>query len=317
MISLEDINNVLNNTFFKSSLKDLQVYLKKFSWCKTWWIASDYCLDDKQKANDVIAISIMPYINTPDSICNYIQKHISCDIKHSKIIPHEAIDFLRNNDFIFNIAFIIDKKKHVFSSPDHTRLENIRACLAKTIQELKSQPDYIEELRNFKKFEQKAKSSNFNVKLFENTYLISYLIAYISNILVLSAGATKLCWFSDRDAIIDMKPNITPLLYTLNVYGLLNKNKYPFNCLNEFLLAMAKESNDNLWFDEIVRIPDYVAGTLASWNIKINRVDKAKHKKMLEGVFSDNFRIAIINISISKDSLIQASRIMISKSPFL
>lgn len=314
---MEDINNVLNNTFFKSSLKDLQIYLKKFSLCKTWWIASDYCLDNKQKANDVIAISIMPYIKTPDSMCNYLHRYIPCDIKHSQIISQGTIDFFKNNSFVFNIAFIIDEKKLVFSSPGHTRIENIRSCLAKTIQKLKNQSNYTEELRSFKEFEQKAKSSNFNVKLFENTYLISYLIAYICNILVLYAGATKLCWFSDRDAIIDMKPNITSVLYNLNVYNLLNKNRYPFNCVNEFLLAMAKESTDNLWFDEIIRIPDYIAGTLASWNIKMNQVDKSKHKQMLKDVFSDNSNIAIINISISKDNLIKASRMIVSKLPFL
>lgn len=53
----------------------------------------------------------------------------------------------------------------------------------------------------------------------------------------------------------------------------------------------------------------YIAGTLASWNIKENSVHKDKHLQMLEKVCADNPRLFIVRIRIDDDGSLQSSRI--------
>ncbi len=314
MISLDDIATVLDDTFSQSLEKDLGVYFSRFKNCKTWFFSSDYCIGDKNKPNDVITFSIYPYLEDLHKLCDLVKSKLPCDIKKTREVGESGLTFLRENGFIFNISFIIVNKKFLFSCPNKCKADVVRECLTKTMQELNKDSANADYVKSFQRFYQKAKSNNFNVSLFENMYITSFLAAYISRILSVSANASKLCWFGDRDAIMEYGGDIIRITYDLNYWGLLRQKNYPLEKTEILGIGMQAKDKKELWYDELVRISDYIAGTLASWDLNTNLVDKPKHGEMLENVFSDNSLLGIIRLNITEDGGIQASRITVSKS---
>lgn len=315
MISLDNIATVLDDTFSKSLEKDLMVYFSKFKNCKTWFFSSDYCIGDKGKPNDVITFSIYPYLDYVNKLCDLVKSKLPCDIKKTQDVREDGLLFLKENGFIFNLSFIIAKKKFIFSHPDKRKIDVVRECLIKTIEELNKDVKNADYVKSFRLFSEKAKSNSFNVSLYENMYIISFLAAYISRILSTSANASKLCWFGDRDAIMEYGGDITNITYDLNYWGLLRQQNFSLEKIETLGIAIQAKNEKDLWYDELVRIPDYITGTLASWNLETNLVDKPKHSKVLEGVFSDNSALGIIRLNITKDGTIQASRVNVSKNP--
>jgi hypothetical protein len=58
-----------------------------------------------------------------------------------------------------------------------------------------------------------------------------------------------------------------------------------------------------LWYDELIRIADYFAGTVAALDIKANVVPSDKFVRLLRGVIADAENVAILRLRIGDDGL--------------
>ena len=70
------------------------------------------------------------------------------------------------------------------------------------------------------------------------------------------------------------------------------------------------------WFDDLVRVPDHIAGAVAAWDIDNNRLAASpkKYSDVLRQMFADNPNFALVRLKIG-DRGLQASRVMISQRP--
>lgn len=59
---MKRVFQALEQTMNKSSITQFRKFVNKYSDVKKWFICSDYCLDDKNKPNNVISFVIYPYI---------------------------------------------------------------------------------------------------------------------------------------------------------------------------------------------------------------------------------------------------------------
>ena len=65
---MEEVLKVIEDTFCKSCINDLKKYIQENFHHKKWLMYSDYAIGDKNKPNDLISFTIMPYDDYPDVI---------------------------------------------------------------------------------------------------------------------------------------------------------------------------------------------------------------------------------------------------------
>jgi hypothetical protein len=70
------------------------------------------------------------------------------------------------------------------------------------------------------------------------------------------------------------------------------------------------------WYDELVRIPDFLAGPLARWDYKKNLVPgRGKYVDLLQGAVADNPYLVVLLLS-QWGGGIGVGRLLTSKNPF-
>ncbi|WP_233112718.1 hypothetical protein [Aggregatibacter actinomycetemcomitans] len=57
-----------------------------------------------------------------------------------------------------------------------------------------------------------------------------------------------------------------------------------------------------MWFDELVRLPDFIAGTLADYNKEENEFSHDKFIPLFEKVFTNENKNLIFNVFIGKNN---------------
>ena len=65
--------------------------------------------------------------------------------------------------------------------------------------------------------------------------------------------------------------------------------------------AVDEGSERKLWFDTLIRLPDFIAGTVASWNLETKLTSRDIHARLLEQVFADNINCNLIKIEMRRD----------------
>ena len=63
----------------------------KFKQVDSWYIVSDYCLDDKDRSNDVMTFTIYPFTH-PYLLRYRIKQYLSKDIKDFKKLSDKAVN---------------------------------------------------------------------------------------------------------------------------------------------------------------------------------------------------------------------------------
>ena len=75
----------------------------------------------------------------------------------------------------------------------------------------------------------------------------------------------------------------------------------------------AVEGENVMWFDEYIRLPDYIAGILAAWDISTNQLPEGKEKyiQLAEDVVADSKNMVVLKIRY--DDAVQCSRIVFNR----
>lgn len=297
---LPKLINLLNATFDKEPKHLWKCYYKKFIKSSKWCIASDYCLDAKNKINNCFVYTIFPYIDF-----NFLQSKINevlyKDIKNIKTIDDNIV-WLLTNQFFFTTVFIINDKNLFYSNETTAsrEKETIIFQIKNTYEMCLKKAPYI--APKLKLLLKEAEKNNFNKKLYCNIFWNSILASYINDFIYKNTKHTNgIIWVPDRDDMCNYCNGILYDLYNINSSSIhyINRTKIPKN--NK--LGICK-SNDNLFeFDKIIRIPDYIAGAISSTDFYSRTVDKQKHLQMIVDIIADNPRVIIIELCIENGKL--------------
>ncbi len=312
---MEKVITAIHQTIQKSLLKDFQSYIAIHSQQKKFCIYSDYCLDSK-KYNKVASFTVAPAWTAFPEYENYAINAIPRDIKKTKSIAISATEFLKNRsffhfNFVINDNYSIARREQTIQDITITSInEIIRMIEGWLINQPEGTEKFSEQIKKFKQWKQELRKKSINTKLFKHIAMISALAGYIAFLITKEAEATDIVWFSDRDVIVNSYGNISYDLFDMWHFGLCDKyGAYePYSSIG---FPDTDGSASSLWYDHLVRIPDYLAGALSSWKMDINIVEKPKHAEILRNVFADNPFCSIIEINISNSSF-RASRLTVS-----
>lgn len=303
---IDSVIRVIDQTMQKSLLQDFKNYLKLNNHDK-FVIYSDYCLEDKSKPNKIASFTVAPAWTAFPAIINKIQIAIPNDIKNRSFISDETIELLQDKSF-FHINFILKETAGLISRKDMTDQEVALKSLGEVIKIIEgwivNQPEgedkFREQINRFINWRRELQKKSPNLKLYRHIVLISLLASYIAHMLTVEAKADTVIWFADRDKITEAYSSVAFDLFEMNHYGLCDY-KGVDGSITELGLGIKDEGSNELWYDPLIRIPDYLAGTLSSWNMSANDVSKSKHAQILQKVFSENEFCAIIVINLGKD----------------
>lgn len=313
MIPPEKLIEILTETFEKSAINDFKNFLLENHSVKKWMIAADYCIGDKTRPNDVFAFTLIPYDDHLDTLKREITNSLPNDIKGTKTITGNAVSFLKSGRR-FHFAFVFNETPKVFNNgPGSVPTIVVKDCLDLTIAKLDQSGRTSENLKNIKLLRQKANSKSFNVNLISNMFILSYLFTFVTITLVKEREIEKIGWFSDRDKMTIWCNGVVWNLGLENTLGMASLFGLKIPDGDPIIgVEPTSQQKGKMWFDEMIRIPDYVAGVIATWNFNKNFQNRAeKFEELTRSFLADTANLAIIKIRWT-DAL-QASRIIFHK----
>lgn len=313
MTPIPDFLKCLFSTFDQSAVQDFRAFLALNPGVTKWQLAADFCLHDKDRPNDVFAFTLIPYDDYLENLNSEISKAIPKDIKKTSDIKEECLAFLRDTRR-YHFGFIMKgSPKYFYNGEGSNSLAIARESLDLMLKQLVDNGRSKDNIKKLKMLIQSAKAKNFNVELFGDMLMLINLFCFITLVLARERQVEVLGWFPDRDSMTTWCDGV---IWDISYETLGGLSEYfniplPFSKPTIAVPNLDDEVN-SMWFDEFVRLPDYMAGILSAWDLENNKLpdDKPKFIQLAEEVLSKASNIAVIKIRY--DDLIECSRITFS-----
>jgi hypothetical protein len=320
MYSPEDLCSGLDQTFKRSALGDFQQYLAQRPNVKKWIISSDYCLHDKSKPNDVFAYSIFPYDTEFSSLQEEVRSVSPKDLKNISSVNDAMLQYLAD-ERRFHMCFLVRNTDRLFSESGGNRINSIRESISETLRQLKSWTNaetHRDAIKRFNELDQYAKKKGFDAGLIEDMYLASLFASYIGLQLVVESGATIIGWFSDRDKITTTASGVVYDWFHFNLHGLIESRQSP-DLMPNIVTAVVNPTRNavgGIWYDDLIRVPDFFAGAFASWNLEENLVpgDKPKYKQIATSVIADHSSLVLLQVQFGDGEMACSRRVAEQKA---
>jgi hypothetical protein len=282
-----------------------------------WTVASDYCIGDVNKPNDVFSFVIIAPHDTAENICRYIAGAAPKDLKNTKDIPLGLVQYLTCEvPVTFSISFVLKREEALLRA--HLDVENmlefVPGAIAYLEYRLREYPaertvEFHEEtVKRFKAFGRELESKNLNAKLARQMHLAAAASATVFNSLNLARQPKAIRWISDRDALIARHDAV---VYDLTyVYYMLQAEMHAMRELEAGRTVPTTQANLGFEipeqtgkhrYDEIVRLPDYLAGTLADLNSETMTMSHDKFDVVLNNVFVNSKTNWVVQLLSSED----------------
>lgn len=266
-----------------------------------WTVASDYCIGDINKPNDVFSFVVIAPHDKADNICEYIAGAAPKDLKNTKDIPLGLVQYLTCEvPVTFSISFVLRREEALLRA--HLDVENmlefVPAAIGYLEHRLEQYPAertlevHEETVKRFKAFGRELASKNLNAKLARQMHLAAATSATVFNNLFFARQPKAIRWVSDRDALIARHDavvyDLTYVYYMLqaemHAMGELEARR-PVPRTQSNLVFEIPEQTSKHRYDEIIRLPDYLAGTLADLNSESMATSRDKFDVVLNQVF--------------------------------
>ena len=284
---ISPITQLLDEVFYKSSIEDMRkIYFSHTKNENDWLLFSDYYLEH-EKPNDTITFTAIPHILNILEIKKIIKSIAPKDIKHTRNVNHNFIELI-NSLPILNVVFLFEPRKYYIWDSKNELISSLNDYI-EIINEYikywnKSEPEKRDNLKRL------SKSINCftrllveekKLKLLARLYLISLLGGYFGSFICRETNLSSLTWFSDRDSTNEICHNLIRHLFQINLIDITKKNI-------QFAFTRSNSDSDE-WYSELVRIPDYLTGTISNFDFSNKSgYSKATFYKMLKHHFSYN-----------------------------
>lgn len=262
------LDKAIQDILEKSTLNELQEYLKVVDRSASWLLVSDYCFEDANKNSDTVTFSLILYHDKIENIKKYLAAFQPKDIKKSNQIGKGFLDYIIS-PVVYHFSFILNKDDNFFKNS--LTKENIKTyfnlvltLINKISKENPATAGYFEE---FKKriniFSEEMKAKSFNWKLTRKIMIISSLVSVIFFELTKLNKPISITWISDRDGIVEKFDGISlDISYIKYLSFILENEQIDLSFLPKIrFLTSKKDTIDD--YEELVRIPDFIAGTVA------------------------------------------------------
>ena len=316
MVGIDACIDLLKQEFEMEEMKvQVQEFLKRASYSPKWMLYSDYCLDDKNKPNDVLSFALVPFISEAKylELEQKIKETQPVDIKHTRNISSEFMDYIKTQA-VFSFSFIVNDRQLLFGNDEAEQVKNVQTILegwkagftrwrdnADNGQQRDGYKDTIakinKQLREI--FLKKKVKDQIDVLLI--TILAAY---YTASILKMLPDIQIFGWFPDRDKTNETCEGLAVPIFNALQYEFMGAKQYQF-------CAAKPDSQTVPFYDNENRIADIICGTIADYNMQKNQISKEKFDEVLQGLMADNMFVKVYRLFM-KDGKANLGKILIS-----
>lgn len=300
-IQKHPVHALLDDFFVKTEISDvIAEYQRKNSNHKKWLMFSDYCFDDKNKANDVMTFVLMPYVSEEKfyEMQKTIHNMQPSDIKKTTTVSQAFLSYLKSEN-VLTFSFVLNDRKHFFA-PSHAQclqgvketLQEIRNCYEgwkKTANNEKAIKHYENIVKKIELQLAPLNGKNPNIKLLNDILITAFLGAYVSSKVLEKLSIEVFGWFSDRDNIISGKGNIIIPIFHFYQHNMFGGHQYQF-------CTFTPDSSVEPFYEEFNRIADVITGAIADYNMENDYITADKFSTVLIDFLADNRQALIFRI---------------------
>ena len=108
------LTNLLLEIFNKKEGLNIKQFLDQFPSKASWYLVSDYCIDDSKKANDAFTFSLILNHDKYDNIKDFINNIAPKDIKNTRTISDGIISYI-NSPVTYHFSIVIPRNEKLLS----------------------------------------------------------------------------------------------------------------------------------------------------------------------------------------------------------
>jgi hypothetical protein len=306
----------LISTFGKTAKEEFRKFLAKHPMVIKWMIATDFVIGEPQAAHDAYAYTLFPYNTDLEVLKAEIVRLVPKDFKKTKTVEPRLHEFFQSGE-TFTICLLTPKKYKIAGD-----LHTVRLALDQTVSMMRKWNDadnQAEVIKAFERLRESAKAKNFNAQLMSTMMIATVLAAFCAVILAQERKIEIVGWFPDRDNITSAYERIAHHMFAVNFSAFCQRHGIDERPIKTMIGLPepdpAKPSQS--WYDEMVRIPDFLAGPLAGWNFRENLVTgRQKYVDILRGAVADNPNVITL-LLVDTENGIGVSRLLCSQRPIL
>lgn len=311
-IDPDGLVDCLISTFSKGAINEFRSFLSKHPMITKWIIACDFVLNEPEAASDAYAYTFFPCNGDLTNIQQKIAGLVPKDFKKTKHIAPELGEFFHSGE-TFTVCLLTPKKFNVAGD-----IHTVRASLDATLTVMRGWHDaqnQKEVITAFERLREKAKANNFKAQLMSTMIIATVLAAFCAIILAQERKIEIVGWFPDRDNITTAYERIADHMFSVSFSAFCNRHRID-ECKTGIGIPNPDPMNPKQgWYDELVRVPDFLAGPLAGWDYKQNLVTgRQKYLEILQRAAADNPYVITL-ILREADNGIGVSRLLCSSSP--
>ncbi|MFT8210897.1 MAG: hypothetical protein ACMZI0_10555 [Symbiopectobacterium sp.] len=216
------------------------------------------------------------------------------DIKNVSSVSDEFISFLKEGP-VFNISLILDRDRRMHGDERKYHLHRFESMINLFKYWCKSTPEgkdnYKKRISKLKQAKNLVSSPGVNLRLFRDIEMVANLAAYFLTEVSVSANVEIISWLSDRDNMLTFKHKRIGDFMLEQV-----STAYHVLCINNGigpagkLLLVKPDTMGELLYDSFIRVPDYIAGTLADFDFEKQETTHSKFEKIKNGTFAEECR---------------------------
>lgn len=296
-----ELLDVLDRSYATIS-KDLEAWFANVPNGAAWNVVSDYCVGDKNKANDTFAFSVILNHDLTVNIAAYIAEVAPRDLKSSQTVSVGLMQYLKC-PVAFSVTYVVARESKLLR--DYITVQHMASLIPDACEVLEhwranstADGDYFATLiKRLRQFERDTRRANFNSKLARQVHLVAAFAAMLFKCLNATKAPSHIRWISDRDATFDRYDAVA---YDLGyVYFLLEYSKVlgaPAMIDRPRFYFELPDAAGAHRFDELIRLPDHLAGTLADIDLATRTFTHPKFEAMLKNVFTDSRNNTIVQV---------------------
>ena len=300
-VSKHPVHTLLDEFFEEAEISDIIAeYQRKNSNYSKWLMYSDYCLDDKTKANDVMTFVLMPFVNEAKHVEMQQKIHDMqpLDIKKTNTVNKSFLSYLKDESILI-FSFVFDDRKHFFAPSYNQCLQCVKKTLetiSKCYEGWKITADNEDILKQYDKIVKKINQQLVslsgkkpNIKLINDILITAFLGAYVSAKVLEKLKIEIFGWFSDRDKVISGNGNIIVPIFNFYQHNMLGGRQFQFCTFTPIDTVVP-------FFDDFNRIADVVTGAIADYNIEQDYITSNKFNTVLINFLADNKQVLIFRV---------------------
>lgn len=298
---------------------DFRHWFENIPAAAAWNLFSDYSLDDKNKQNDAFSFVILPNHDTLENIASYIATVAPRDIKASRAPSEGLLDYL-SCPVSFSFNFVVERQSsYLKNTISVAEMMGLTVALQGVVQEwvIAEPPNaaYYDSLnRRLEHLATELARKNPSLKRLRQIFLVASFAAVVIGMINNAKSPLAIRWISDRDAMFDRHNGVAFDLAWI-FFQMMRRSKGGVVDLRRPQLMFAAPGMDGVTeYSEFVRLPDYLAGTLADIKLPQMMFTHRKFPPVFNRLFVDTLNNAVVEIVTAPDR-VTSRRIIFGKPP--